>query len=112
MRPTHGRSKGKGGQWWLVCGLTDHTMHLIKDHLKERNGIADPKEGHLWINERAYPLRQGQLNAMIKEAGRKPHVLFLSSRNRKGLSLRNILHYFACDEISMYCHHISMEFLY
>jgi integrase len=66
--------KDKGGQWWLVCGLTDNTIHLIKDYLKERNQIADPEEGYLWISERGYPLRQRQLNAMIKEAGREAEI--------------------------------------
>jgi len=66
--------KDKGGQWWLVYGLTDHTIHLIEDYLNERDQIADFKEGHLWINERTYPLRQGQLNAIIKEAGRKAGI--------------------------------------
>ena len=37
--------KDKGGQWWLVYGLTDHTIHLFKDYIRERNQIADPKEG-------------------------------------------------------------------
>jgi len=66
--------KDKGGQWWLVYGLADHTIHLMKDCLRERNQMADPKEGYLWINERAYPLRQGQLNAIIQEAGRKAGI--------------------------------------
>jgi len=66
--------KDKGGQWWLICGLTDQTIHLIEDYLREKNRIADPREGYLWINERAYPLRQGQLNAIIKEAGRKAGI--------------------------------------
>jgi len=66
--------KDKGGQWWLVCGLTDHTVRLIKYYLRERDNIANPKEGYLWLNRRAYPLRQGQLNAIIKEAGRKAGI--------------------------------------
>lgn len=65
--------KDKGNQWWLVYGLTDSTIKLIKDYLKERNKIVRGK-GYLWINENGYPLRYKQLNAIIKKAGKKAGI--------------------------------------
>jgi len=82
--------KDKGAQEWLVYGLTDRTIQLVKEYLEGRGW---PKSGWLFNNGNGKQLTEGQVNDIIRELGAKACIKdkVLTSRSFRKSFVKNAL---------------------